>query len=150
MSAGQEWAASVERLLAQHAEQKLRILSEGGELAQAEAIARHYVSVAKTAIDLLKILELSRGMNMVENTRSVVRFIVGRIKAAHAGDLGIELSWPESKGDVKECPTCGGAMWRMQIPSTTSGVHYVWMCRAPKCRQGHIVPEPISEKSSAE
>lgn len=63
---------------------------------QAEAIARHYVSMAQNALFLMRAIdevryhELDQPQNM-----EAIEMVVNKIKSAHLKDLGIELEWRE-------------------------------------------------------
>ena len=106
VSASGTGSASQDRIRAMELAMKREMLSKGGEMAQAEAIARHYVATATTALNLFKIIEASRHKPMTDDTIGVIRFVADKLRAAHAHDLGIELSWPNAKlcheeGEIK-------------------------------------------------
>jgi hypothetical protein len=68
-------------------------MSRMDETQQAERIARHYLSHAASAQQLLKIMEMSRYDGLTDDARKVVGCISKQIRENHAHDLGIELSW---------------------------------------------------------
>lgn len=71
-------------------------LSRSGEMAQIEAIARHYAAHAQSALDLLAIVDLSKYGPLKGNATEIARHLADQLKTAHAHDLGIELKWPEN------------------------------------------------------
>lgn len=65
---------------------------------QAEAIAKHYASLATISSDLLKLTELRRNRDDAEQCHAIEETIthhVNLIKRTHLGDFGLALEWPE-------------------------------------------------------
>ena len=65
--------------------------------AQAEKIARHYAHMAQTALTLLKIIEMAKGLPKganLDQAEEAAQHLLGQIKDAHFYDLGIKLQWP--------------------------------------------------------
>ena len=78
------------------------LMSRMSELQQAERIARHYLAHAASAQHLLKITELVRyGGELTDDTKAAVKYLADQIRNNHAHDLGIELSWPNVKGQTR-------------------------------------------------
>ena len=61
--------------------------------AQAETIANHYTAYAQLAMELRKLIELTKRMGPSEDADNAIEMIAAEIKAGHARDLGIELLW---------------------------------------------------------
>lgn len=71
--------------------------------AQAETIARHYVSLAALATNLLRIIEAKR-FGATEPVDALIADQIDIIKEAHARDFGIELEWPISHPNTPSSP----------------------------------------------
>ncbi len=69
-------------------------LSEHPHL-QAEAIAKHYVAHATTALQLLKLVECRRYSGSYPELDRCIQMLVDEIKTNHRHDFGIELEWPK-------------------------------------------------------
>ncbi len=61
---------------------------------QAEIIARHYTSLATTALNLLQLIEARRYSENPEPLDQCIDFCLRQIKDLHWQDLGIKLEWP--------------------------------------------------------
>ena len=64
---------------------------------RAEAIAKHYASLASVALQLLHIIETTRYAQSSENMKYVecaIEYLMRQIQHAHAMDFGIPLDWP--------------------------------------------------------
>lgn len=77
-------------------------LAESSPLHQAEAIARHYLSVVGLARDLMDVVKLRRYGGDNEQADAIIAMLVAQLKRAHRSDLGIELEWPHPDGRLKQ------------------------------------------------
>ena len=72
-------------------------MNRSPEFDRAERIASHYLRNAASAQYLLKIVEMVRnGATRTPEVEETVRYISDSLRAAHAADLGIELTWPNT------------------------------------------------------
>ncbi len=60
---------------------------------QAEAIARHYVSLAHLSLSLLKLVEMRELVTDTKDADAAIDHCVEAIKKSHRDDFGIELDW---------------------------------------------------------
>ena len=64
---------------------------------RAEVIAKHYASLAHTALQLLRIIEATRYAPPTENmehAECAIEYLTKQIQHAHDADFGIPLDWP--------------------------------------------------------
>lgn len=67
---------------------------------RAEAIARHYASLANTALQLLHIIDTMRyayhgqSSEKMEYAECAIEYLTKQIQHTHAMDFGIPLDWP--------------------------------------------------------
>ena len=67
---------------------------------RAEAIAKHYASLASIALQLLHIIEATRYAPPTENmehAECAIEYLMKQIQHAHAADFGIPLDWPNAE-----------------------------------------------------
>lgn len=64
---------------------------------QPEIIARHYASLAITALNLLQLIEAKRYSEQPAELDKCIKLCLNQIKSAHWQDLGLELAWPKRK-----------------------------------------------------
>jgi hypothetical protein len=64
---------------------------------QAEAIAKHYASLAIVAMNLLEMLQQRRYGTNPQVLDDLIDYRVEQIKSSHRLDFGIELEWPNTE-----------------------------------------------------
>ena len=62
---------------------------------QADAIARHYTSLALVALTLRRMLSERRYSNKCPEADKLIDYLVLQIKEKHRNDFGLELEWPK-------------------------------------------------------
>jgi hypothetical protein len=65
---------------------------------QAEAIAKHYTSLAIIALNLSEMLRQRRYGDNPQVLDDPIAYCVEQIKSSHRYDFGIELEWPNDRG----------------------------------------------------
>ena len=73
------------------------LMSRSPDFDRAERIASHYLRSAASAQYLLKIVGMVRnGAERTPEVEETVRYLSDNLRAHHAADLGIDLTWSNS------------------------------------------------------
>ena len=104
-TSGSATAIDLNRYEQARAERQRWTLAQSVE-AQEERIAEHYTAFAHLAMQLRELTE-ARKHGCTTDLNDTIRYLTGKIREGHLMEFGIQLEWPNDRGELPR-PVSGG------------------------------------------